>query len=355
MSALNKHSSDGLRSKKILLAHSNDGSYLHDWHERRRLCAERLGFSVSIFKLTDYHPFNFFPEIDRKWRKRDFQLMQLYEALGEKISDCDVFIHYNGALIHPEFIEQFDKLKVYHCADDPDSSDVLSRPVAVHYDICAISNPACMDMYKKWGCEHVFFWPLGAFHFDDLCNTLSPLNPMEKEEIRDIPIIFLGSKYGVRSNGILGRAMGSYKKKRFFTQLEKTFPEMVAYGNGWSRGYVDDDLIPDLYRRAQLGVNVHNSLGPINARLYDLAAFGVCQICDNKSNLNFVFNEGQEIIGFDSYRECVELIRYYLTHKEEARNIGRAAAQRYLKDYTMEKIWLIFFQNLANIGAEKIK
>src|SRR2546423_1345970 len=81
-----------------------------------------------------------FPLLDRYWRRRDAALMSFYDLLGKAIDSCDVFIHYNGALVHPEFLEQFNKLTIYHCADDPDASDVLSRPVAPHYDICAISN-----------------------------------------------------------------------------------------------------------------------------------------------------------------------------------------------------------------------
>lgn len=91
---------------------------------------------------------------------------------------------------------------------------------------------------------------------------------------------------------------------------------------------------------------MHNSLGPINGRLYDLAAFSVCQICDNKKNLFHVFEEGREIVGFDTEKECFEKISYYLAHKNEAIEIAKAGHERYLRDYTTENIMKNFLSKV---------
>lgn len=336
-----------LKIKRILLAHSNSGAQMKDWHNRRELSARRLGYDLATFCLTDLHPYTIFPYLDKKWRHRDRALMKLYDLLGEKIAAVDIFIHFNGALIHPEFLAQFRQLKIYHCADDPEASPVLSRPVAHAYDIHAISNPSCIEMYRSWGCKRVFFWPLGAFHYDDEHHGDTVL-----DRHRDIPLTFVGCKLGtpvfrfIPRIPLINKMSWPYYKKRFFNELERAFPTMHGYGGGWSRGRIDDADIPDLYRRTQIGINVHNSLGPINGRLYDLAAFGVCQICDNKRNLDYVFAEGKEIIGFETNRECVELIRYYISHTDEARAIGEAAHNRYMTDYTIDSIWTRFFENV---------
>ena len=331
------------KEKKILLAHSNQGDAMDAWHERRRVSAVEMGYNISLFKMSDYHPYTIFPYLEKLWKKRDPVLMKFYEKLGEAIDKCDIFIHYNGALIHPEFLQQFKKIKIYHCADDPDASAVISKPVALHYDVCAISNPACIDIYREWGCKQVFFWPLGALHFEDQFNNPDFLG---EDLERDIPIIFIGSKLGVTNIRFIGKFLGLYRKKGFMKRLENTFPELHAFGSGWARGRVADELVTDLYRRSKIGINIHNSLGPINGRLYDLAAFGACQICDNKKNLNSVFVEGKEIIGFETEKESFELLRYFLNHPEEAIEIGRAGQQRFLKDYTMSAIWSVFFENL---------
>lgn len=336
-----------LSALKILLAHSNHGAIFRQWHERRRRAAVALGYDLSLFNLAERHPYRIFPQLDRLWRKRDPELMKLYDELGASIDACDVFIHYNGALIHPRFLEQFRKLTIYHCADDPDASEVLSRPVAPHYDICAISNPACIAMYESWGCRDTFFWPLGSFSYED--DDSAPPPPESAD--RDVPLVFIGSKLGVTNVRFIGKYLGLYQKTRFMNKIERAFPELVAYGAGWSRGRVADDQVAALYRRSRVGFNVHNTLGPVNGRLYDLAAFGVCQICDNKPTLSLVFEEGSEIVGFQTARECIASIRHFLAHHEEAARIGNAARARFQRDYTTTAIWKKFFDQVERIRS----
>lgn len=345
-------STSSLKEQKIFIAHSNLGLQLKSWHKRREESARRLGYNLSTFAMSEAYPYTIFPCLEKSWRRRDPDLMKFYDDIGSHIDECDVFIHFNGVNIHPEFLAQFNCVKIYHCADDPDASKNISKPVAGGYDICAISNPACMNMYKEWGCDKVIFWPIGSFHHIDHSEDTAK----EGENIqRDIPIAFVGSKYGVtrfryvHKVPLLNKMSAMYYKKSFFENIEREFPNIRAYGSMWSNGYIDDDKIVNLYRRSQLGINVHNSLGPVNARLYDLAAFGVCQICDNKNNLHHVFELGKEIVGFESREECIDLLHYYLKHPEEARAIGEAARQRYLRDYTIDAIWKNLFSKIESL------
>lgn len=338
-----------LKSKKILLAHSNDSLNMRFWHEQKCASARNLGYNLSLFNMAKYINPTMFPDLDRMWKKRAPALMKLYDFLGPLLDNCDIFIHYNGALIHPAFLAQFSCVKIYHCADDPDASKNLSKPVAKYYDMCAISNPACIDMYKSWGGKEVFFWPLGAFHYQEEQQVNLSLGAE-----RDIPLIYIGSKYGVANMRFIGRFLGLYKKKKFMNQLEKKFPALQAYGYGWGNAWIADELVPEMYSRSRIGVNIHNSLGPINGRLYDLAAFGVCQICDNKSNLNFVYEEGKEIIGFEKPQECFELIRYYKANPLEAEQVALAGRERFLRDYTMAAIWERFFLDVSQVLIRKL-
>jgi hypothetical protein len=93
------------------------------------------------------------------------------------------------------------------------------------------------------------------------------------------------------------------------------------------------------YRKAQIGWNIHNSSGPINFRTYELAAYGVMQICDNKSNLPYIYELGREVVGFDSIEDCVALTEYYLAHATEQREIALAAWKRWRRTYTPDQVW----------------
>lgn len=331
-----------LKDKRILMVHSNTGDTVLGWQRRRLDAARSLGYRMEMLSMAELHPYTIFPRLDRLWKLRDPALMRLYEKLGTAIADCDLFIHYNGALIHPEFLAQFSQPTVYHCADDPDASAVLSRPVATSYDVCAISNPACISMYRSWGCREVFFWPLGSFSYDE--RTAPPDVP--RHAARGTGASFVGSRNGVPRFRFIGGLLGLYRKKGFMDRVEREIPGLRAYGAGWRGGRIEADAIPALYRDTRVGFNVHNSLGPINARLYDLSAFGVCQVCDNKSTLGLVFQEGSEIIGFDTVDECVALMRGIMSRPEKSEQIGFAARDRFLRDYTTAAIWRNFFANL---------
>ena len=88
-----------------------------------------------------------------------------------------------------------------------------------------------------------------------------------------------------------------------------------------------------LLQRTKIGINIHNSTGPINLRTYYLPANGVMQICDNKSYLGKVFELNKEVVGFDTIDEAIELCHYYLMHDDERRKIAAAGWERVLLDY----------------------
>lgn len=294
-----------------------------------------VGYDVRLVDSTEYLPSPLtFPQLDRAWKRNDVQLIRFYDALAPALDWCDIFVHYNGANIHPRWLEAFSCIKVYHCADDPEASDGLSRPVAAHYDLCAISNVACLDMYRQWGCKRVMFWPLGSSFVDDEWQESNP-----NTSGRDVPVVFVGSMYGVPSMRIIGRALGLYKRRRFMERLERGIPELVAYGEGWRRGFLAEGGLAPLYRKSRVGINVHNGLGPVNFRLYDLPAFGILQICDNKETLGHVFRVDEEIVGFATPEECVELVRYYLGRPQQACEIAAAGHDRFRRDYATEPLW----------------
>jgi hypothetical protein len=98
-------------------------------------------------------------------------------------------------------------------------------------------------------------------------------------------------------------------------------------------------------------LNIHNSTGPINKRLFALAAFGIMPLCDNKTGLGGVFELGREAVGGDTVPEMVELTRYYLAHDQERRKIAHAAYERYWRDYTATAIWQRIKLQLQDWGA----
>lgn len=306
---------------RILLGHTfparpNFGSmWIEDWLERLR-CA---GFEVYPFSLVfdQKKPVVYFRELDVLWRYGNHQLLIMYQKLADALLDFDVFICFNGANVHPEFVHQLQCFTVYGCFDDPETSENLSKPVADAFDVAMVGNIAEIDTYKSWGVRHVRWWPLG-FRHDDYDPSLT-----EQEIIkghRDIEVALLCER------------LTRWRRERV-DKFAASFPNGVYYGSGWPSGFLPESQRVPILQRTRIGINIHNSTGPISFRTFYLPANGVMQICDNKSHLGKIFELGVEAIGYDSIEEAIELTHYYIDHDDERRLIAAAGWKRSTREY----------------------
>lgn len=316
-----------MKKLKYLWAYSAENEEAKNWHSK--LIHERIekGYDIKPFCLTPDYLNNgqWIPyyRLDELWKIGYEPLLRMYHELLIALEDRDVLIHYNGANIHKDIITKIQQFKVYTCGDDPESTDNLSKPVAKYYDICLVNNIAVVDMYKSWGIKNVFFQPLGSKVFPQEIS-------IDENDILDI------SKRNIKLAYV-----GEYNayKKELFDLIVSRFPDARCYGNGWSKGKIADSDMIELYYGSQMGFNVHNSSGPINFRLYELPAYGVMQLCDNKGNLDDVFKLGEEVIGFDTAEECIKQIEYYWNHEKEQREIALNGWNRWKNEYTPMAVW----------------
>lgn len=320
----------GLYKKiKYLWVYSASSEWVVSWHEKMIKRRQERGYDIIGFcnsPVSLQRRWLPFPELDRRWKWGDPKLLSMYESILDCLIERDVLILYNGANLHPEFVKLLSILKVYSAADDPESTEILTKPIAPTFDIHLVNNIACVDMYRGWGLNNVYFWPLGSL------STIDDVSDLSEDGIMDInkrknPIVFFG--------GVTAWRKDRQKK------LMKCFPNAFIAGRGQARGYVTWNEIWKTYRNSQIGWNMHNSTGPINFRTYDLPAHGVLQICDNKNNLGKIFKLDKEVVGFDNIDECIEKTHYYLDDQEEQREIALAGWRRWKKDYHPDQIWEI--------------
>jgi|WetSurMetagenome_2_1015567.scaffolds.fasta_scaffold194766_2 spore maturation protein CgeB len=279
----------------------------------------KAGFNIEGFCLTidPPGPRLSFADIDFRWRYGEKKLMQLYESLEKKLDGKDIFINNPGINLHPEFVEKLSVYKVFQCFDDPESSDDLSKPVAISYDLCLVGNIAEVDTYRSWGVTNVEWSPAGLFpQFYDPKKTYDEVI----NNNRDIDLFMLCDRFSPWRQAKVDR-------------LYEAFPGGHFYGNGWPRGFLPYQLEMQYMSKVKIGPNIHNSTGPVNKRTFYLPANGILQICDNKSHLGKVFELGKEVLGFDTIEECIDLSRYYLAHENERKEIAAAGYRRAIKDY----------------------
>jgi spore maturation protein CgeB len=307
---------------KILLGYHY---YKHQYIDIGRIMEDLLvrlrksGMNIKGFPLTVDPPGQsyYWKELDARWKRGDKKLLKLYENLALKTENFEVFINFNGVNLHPDFVQQLPTFNIFSCFDDPESSEILSKPVVGAYDMSFVGNIAEMDTYKRWGVKEVRFFPLG-FYATDYDPYLTKEKILEKSRNNDI--------------ALLCERKTDYRAKRL-QKYTSNFPNGSYYGLGWPKGFLPMQNIVPLYQNTKIGPNFHNSTGPINYRTYILPANGVMQICDNKSFLGQVFELDKEVVGFDTVEEAIEKTRYYLAHDEERRKIAAAGLERATKDY----------------------
>lgn len=318
---------------KYLWVYSAGGEREVQWHEKLIKARQEAGYDVIGFCCTPKYlnkmQWLSFPELDKMWNMGYPPLIKMYRNLLDALKDRNVLIHYNGANLHPRFVEKLDIYKVYTAGDDPESTEILTKPVAKYYDLHLINNIACVDMYKEWGLKKVFFWPLGSLYFpEEISLTKQDILDISKRNFR---LVYIGE-------------MNNYKRS-FFEMILKKYPEAECWGSGWPKGKISNQDMYNLYISSQVGFNIHNSTGPINFRTYELPAFGIMQICDNKENLDKIFALEEEAVGFDSAEECIIEIDKYLSDTKRQRDIALAGWQRWKRDYTPMAVWnkMVFY------------
>ncbi len=288
-----------------------------------RLCAR--GFDARAFGIPCEGGWLPFHELDRRHRAGDRALREAYARLLRELDDRDVLVAAGGAMLHPELLDGLSQLKLLICADDPENSEHLSRPIAAHFDHCFVVNAAHVADYATWGAKGASWIP----------PVLRPerVDPRQNERRilygpRDLDIVLCCD----RSFGIGDRAARAER-------LVSAFPQAHVRGRGWPLGPAAQSEVVELYTRSKIGWNLHHSTGPCNTRLLELPANGVLQICDNQRFLGPIFELDREIVGFDTIEECIEKTRHYLAYDDERRRIAAAGRERAMRDYTEERMW----------------
>ena len=103
---------------------------------------------------------------------------------------------------------------------------------------------------------------------------------------------------------------------------------------------------------AKIGLNFHvdHQAGELdrglNLRAFELAACGVFQLLQRVPGVGEFFEEGKEIVCFDTKEEMLDKIRYYLAHESERQQIAEAARKRVLREHTWGQRITLMTQHL---------
>lgn len=169
----------------------------------------------------------------------------------------------------------------------------------------------CADTCSWYGIEGcpALFWPLASDA------TLFGTAPDSK---RDIDVLFIGNRYGVRG--------------KIIAHLQRQGIAVDCYGGGWPNGYVNAEQMISLSKRARIILGI-GSVGhcadvyTLKLRDFDAMMTGALYVTHRNRDLTRLFREGEEIEYYESPQEAAEKIRHYLDHPEAREKIGQRGMQ----------------------------
>ncbi|MBK9130716.1 MAG: glycosyltransferase [Gammaproteobacteria bacterium] len=283
--------------------------------------------------------------LDDLYFNRDKQLMHLYNEFESALNKykIDAVVVDNRFPYHPDYLRKIKAYKVLRTTDGPVAAYDRDLAFLHAYDHVLYHSPAYspdMGMEEKLrycGARRVDFWPLAVF--DALYDKGRSETSLFSQK-RDIDLIFIGAQH-LNKMPLLAdvkRAFG----RRFYLYGVTTLKRNIYFNikfrlPGWIRSVPFTKYV-SLYQRTKIGINVHNrgkyTVG--NYRLFDLAANGVMQISDGGEYLQSFYDVGSEIVSYDSSRELINKISYYLSHEDERLNIAINSYRRVMRDHRLK-------------------
>ena len=99
----------------------------------------------------------------------------------------------------------------------------------------------------------------------------------------------------------------------------------------------------DMYRilaSSKISINRHTDAanGNVgNMRMFEATGMGSCLLTDAGNNLSEIFEDGREVISYDSDEDCLEKLAFLKENHKVAKEIAAAGKQRVLKDHSLQK------------------
>ncbi|HEV7232107.1 MAG TPA: glycosyltransferase [Bacteroidia bacterium] len=96
----------------------------------------------------------------------------------------------------------------------------------------------------------------------------------------------------------------------------------------------------NIYRRSKIALHIRNDGYSDFAgakRYFEVTGAGTLLFAYYQANIVEYFKPGEEIITFVSAEDCLEKIRYFLTHEEERKRIAFAGQARILREHTFHQ------------------
>lgn len=203
-------------------------------------------------------------------------------------------------------------------------------------DITLIVSVGQIDLYKSYGLNRVEFLQTGV-NVDKFCR----FPDTKREELRkrlNHDIVFCANNSGAFPGALL--------RQKVTADLCKTFGKNFAlYGGGWNKPAYKSSFrkrIPyneqnTVYNGSKIVISINNFNDLemyFSARQLNGMAAGTLTVSKYIPGLEKFFDNGKDLVWFNSSKECLDLVKYYLNHNDEAEQIGINGSKKVLEFHT---------------------
>lgn len=182
-------------------------------------------------------------------------------------------------------------------------------------DLVLTTSAETCAWYGIEGCPAIY-WPLAS----------SPeFFGLNCKNERDIDVLFIGNKYGVR--------------KDIITALAREGIIVSCYGRGWTNGPVTAEQAISLSNKARIILGIGTvgyckDVFTLKLRDFDAPMSGALYLTHRNPDLNRFYQEGKEVEYYSTSEECARKIRYYLNNPDDLSKIAQSGYSKAVKYHT---------------------
>lgn len=201
-------------------------------------------------------------------------------------------------------------------------------------DVVTTSFPHYVEQFENLGVKALFV-PLA---FDPII-TIQRTNGSER---REIDVAFVG--------GVGTPSHWSYGMEVLET-VAREIPSAFFWGYGYDKLPSSSPLLPkyrgpawgvhmyEIFRNSKIVLNRHGEVArdyANNLRLFESTGCGAMLLTDAKSNMRDYFSD-KECVTYDSPKDAVKKIRFYLENQDKLRDIAIAGQDKTMRCHTYSK------------------
>lgn len=257
---------------------------------------------------------------------------------------------------------------LFLACDDNWAFDTSSKHLAPYFHWIATIDSRSPAKYQKLGFKNIIHSQCGCNHFD--------FKPKNLPKVYDVT--FVGQPHGQRRKKI--------------EKLRKAGIDVKCWGFGWPAGVAPFEEMLRIFSQSKINLNFAECSGTffkraasvflkrrgerdraivldhpknfpdnlksffgsfrpqIKGRNFEIPACQGFLLTEYADNLKDYYQVGEEIVCFDGIEDCVEKIKYYLSHDREREEIAQAGYERTLREHTYEKRFNEIFKTMGLIN-----